>query len=110
MLKDFRSLQQPNEIHHADKDFGSLLSASSIYLLPGSGFSGLNHSLTNFFCFEGIPECRRTGFSTIQAFNEISGLVDEGMLISNTKSRHPPLVHIRLITICNMNRAPTAYD
>jgi len=53
-------------------------------------------------------EVRRSGLTRLEPLNEVSGLVDESVLITNLQARHPPMFHIGMIAIGDVNRAPAA--
>ena len=51
--------------------------------------------------------CRYPGF---EAFQEICNLVYERVFVPNLKSRDPPVAHVGLVAIGNVNIPPTSHD
>jgi len=50
-------------------------------------------------CFEGIPEGGTGGLARGNPFEEICDLMHEAVLIADLKAGYPPLVHVRLVAI-----------
>ena len=46
----------------------------------------------------------------LDACQEIGNLMHEGVLVADLQPWHPPMVHVRLIPIGNVDRPPTAND
>src|SRR5690606_42036980 len=49
-------------------------------------------------------------FTRFQAFQKVGGLVNERVLVSDRKARHPPPVHIRLIAVSDKDGTPAANE
>ena len=48
---------------------------------------------------ETLAECRRRGLAGRHALEEVGELVDERVLVADLQSRHPPVLHVRMIAI-----------
>src|ERR1700722_10761340 len=46
------------------------------------------------------------GFSFAQPSEEIRDLVDEGVFVANLQARHPPVFHIRMVAVRDVEGAP----
>src|ERR1043166_289415 len=78
------------------------------HTFPPIGAGGLQNCVTNILGFERIAEGRAGGFAFGDALKEVGDLVDERVLITNLQSGHPPFVHVRVVTVSDVQRAPAA--
>ena len=74
--------------------------------LPAAGLAGFEHGIANVLRFQGIAEGRTGWFAVFNALEEIGDLVDKAMFVANLQARHPPVLHVRLVAITDVNRAP----
>jgi hypothetical protein len=49
-------------------------------------------------------------FTRFETLEEVRDLVNKRMLVSDLKTGDPPITHVRLITVRNVNASPATYD
>src|SRR5580704_6385017 len=57
---------------------------------------------------ETIPEVGRKAAALTGCRKEIRYLVNEGVFVAYLQSRHPPILHVGMIAVSNMNALPAA--
>src|SRR5262245_44793174 len=57
-----------------------------------------------------VTEIRLHGLPFANAFKEIRDLVNEAMFITDLQTRHPPLAHVRMVSVRDVDRTPAADD
>ena len=59
---------------------------------------------------QGILKIRLGNFTSFQTFEEISKLMNKRLAKADLKARHPPVVHVRMLTtgVGHVNGTPTA--
>ena len=77
------------------------------HFFPVLRLSGLQDGVANELSFQGITEGWACRFALGYALQEIGHLMNEAMFVANLQAWHPPLTHVRMVTICHMNCAPT---
>src|ERR1700691_475468 len=82
--------------------------ASLTHLLPPPTPRGPQHRIRDIVRSQTVAERRSGNAALAEARQKIGHLVDEGMLVADLQSRHPPVLHIRMVAVGNMNRAPAA--
>src|SRR5690606_12917524 len=58
--------------------------------------------------FQGVAERRADRFALGDPFQEVGDLVDEAVLVADRQPRHPPLVHVGMVAVGDVDRAPAA--
>src|SRR6266545_263782 len=77
-------------------------------LLPSAGFGGSEYSVANELGFQRVAERRPGGFAGFDSLQKIRDLVNEAVLVADLQARHPPMFHVRLIAVADVDRAPAA--
>ena len=75
--------------------------------LPQTGFSRFKHSISYQISSVRVSKCWRGPFAT-QSNDEIGGLMHKTFRITDPKAWHPPIAHVRVFAVGDMNLAPTA--
>src|SRR5688572_4136041 len=88
------------------------LSAASVPLaphgLPLTGLGRFQHRVGDVVGRERVAEGRRCRVTAGETCEEIGGLVDEGMLVADLQAGHPPMAHIGMLAVADVDRAPAA--
>ena len=71
--------------------------------LPAATRGRVEHGLADFLRFVGILEGRPAILTGFKGFEEICHLMHERMFVSDAQSRYPPLIHVRLFAIGDMD-------
>ncbi len=79
-----------------------------LHILPLPVFRGIQNGVANVLGFERIAESGRSRLSVDRRLDEVSDLMHESMLVTNLQTRYPPLVHVGMITIGDVDGAPSA--
>src|SRR5579863_990940 len=77
-------------------------------ILPSSGFRGAENGICHILGCQGVPERRLRALTFAERDQEIRELMNEGVLVADLQSRHPPALHIGMIAIRHMNASPAA--
>jgi hypothetical protein len=72
------------------------------------GFGGLQDGVADVLGLERVAEVGFGRFSRAQAFEEVGEGIDEGVLVADRGSRHPPFAHVGVLEIGHVNGAPAA--
>src|SRR5678815_3580021 len=83
---------------------------SRLHFYPRALLRRLEHGVANVLRFERIAEGRRARLACADRFEEISDLVRERLRVTDLQTGYPPVFHIRLIAIGDVNAAPAADD
>src|ERR1019366_3956044 len=59
-------------------------------------------------CGEPVAEGWRCRLIRANADEKVGELVDEGVLVANLQSRDPPVLHVRMVAIGDVNALPAA--
>lgn len=77
---------------------------------PGSGLGAGEDGLADTLGFEGIAEGWAAGFAGFEALEEISDLVDEAMFVADLEAGDPPILHVGLVAIGDVDASPASDD
>ena len=69
---------------------------------PQTGFAGFQNGISHQISLVRISKCRRSTFA-IQPIDEIGGLMYKTFCITDTKAWHPPIAHIGVVAVCDMD-------
>ena len=78
--------------------------------LPLTRLRRAQDSASHLIGGEAVAECRRGRLARFKAVDEVGGLMDEAVLVADLEPRHPPVLHIRMIAVRDVERPPAAYD
>jgi hypothetical protein len=70
--------------------------------LPQTGFSRFKHSISYQISSVRVSKCWRGPFAT-QSNDEIGGLMHKTFRITDPKAWHPPIAHVRVFAVGDMN-------
>lgn len=79
-------------------------------VLPLTVFSTLQNGVAYSLCFESISEGRVSSLAGLKSLQEVGDLVRKGMLVTDLQTWNPPVTHVRLVSVGNVNRAPASYN
>jgi len=74
--------------------------------LPPTAFGGLQHGICHVVSGEGVAKRRRQGLASYSGDQKLGELMNERMFVPDLQAGHPPVLHIRMITIGDVNAAP----
>src|SRR5207249_651655 len=67
----------------------------------------LQHRVRDVIRLQRFSKSRRRAPSLSKRRQKIGGLVHECMLVADLKTRHPPVLHIRMVGIRDVNASPS---
>src|SRR5262245_52483566 len=70
----------------------------------------LQHCVTDFLRFQGIAKSWARRLIACEALEKVCHLVHKAMLVTNLQAWHPPLTHVRVVPISNMDGSPTTHS
>src|SRR5262245_60395489 len=76
--------------------------------LPSTGLRGLKDRVGHVIGGEAVAERRRRALACRGGVEEIGELVDERVLVADLQAGHPPVLHIRMIAVGDVDAAPAA--
>src|SRR5260370_8713156 len=79
------------------------------HLNPASFGRRLQYCVRDIVGQQAVPERGCGGLSRAQRRQEIGGLVDERVLISDLQTRHPPMRHIRMVAVRDVEASPAPH-
>ena len=91
-------------VTHGNQEEG--LNGSDVGPLTGGG--GGQHRIGNAVGFERVAESRCGRLSGCDTLEEVGHLVNERVLETNLHAGDPPLVHVGLVAVTEVNRTPAA--
>src|SRR5262249_24566206 len=59
---------------------------------------------------QGLAERGAGGLTGGEVLEEVGHVVHEGVLVANLEARHPPVLHVGLVAVGNVDRPPAADD
>jgi hypothetical protein len=65
---------------------------------------------TDFLCLERFAEGGRHGLVFREAVEKVGDVVDEGMLVTDLQAGDPPVAHVGLVAVGDVDAAPAADD
>src|ERR1043166_2566843 len=71
-------------------------------------FAGLEDGIADILCFERIPEVGAGAFTFGEGGEEVGDLMNESVFITDLQTRYPPVLHVRMFAIGDVDRAPAA--
>src|SRR5258708_21012969 len=83
---------------------GSLLNSFPLFRLRG-----LEDRVGDVIRRQAVAERRRQALARCRRIHEIRELVRERVLVADLQARHPPVLHVRLIAVGDVNVAPAAH-
>src|SRR5690606_5220741 len=72
-------------------------------LLPFLAPGRFQHSIASFLGFKRVAERGRSRFARFEPFQEIRNLMNETVLVADLETGHPPVFHVRLVAVTDMN-------
>src|SRR5436190_23197313 len=80
-----------------------------LYLLPLPALRRLEYCVRDLVGSERVAERRRQRLAFRRSLDEIRELMREGVLVADLQARHPPVLHVRLVAVGDVNVAPAAH-
>ena len=74
--------------------------------LPFLGSSGFQDGVADELSLEGVSKSGAGRFAFGDAVEEIGDLMNKTVLVTDLQAGHPPLAHVRMVAIGNMDSAP----
>ena len=81
-----------------------------LQVLPGAILCGGENRVADFGGLEGVAEGRVARGAFVEALEEVGHLMDEGVLVADAETGHPPFVHVGHVTVSDVHTAPAASD
>src|SRR6476660_7023244 len=75
---------------------------------PAAGFGRPEDSVGHEISGEAVAEGWRRRPAGPQTVDEVRNLMDERVLVADLQSRHPPMFHIRMVAVADVQGAPAA--
>ena len=69
---------------------------------------GLEDGITDLGGFQRVTEGGSAGLAVLDRIEEVGDLVHEGVLVADLQTGHPPLVHVRLIAVGDVDVVPAS--
>src|ERR1700687_267537 len=79
----------------------------AVHLFPIVVFGGSQDSIGHIIRCHRFAKTRRRYVGVGQSAQKICCLMDKCVFVSDLQTRHPPMLHIRMITVGDVDRAPT---
>src|SRR6218665_1678682 len=76
--------------------------------LPGPVLAAGENRVADLLGLEGVPEGRAARLTLGRPFEEVPHVVHEAVLVADLQARHPPLVHVRVLAVGDVDRPPAA--
>ena len=76
------------------------------HILPLTTLGAIQHSVANLLRFQGVAEGGTDRLARGEAFQEVGDLMHEAVLVADRQTRHPPLVHVGVVAVGDVNAAP----
>src|SRR5262245_15246436 len=70
---------------------------------PPLGTRGLEHRVCDVVGGEAVSERRAHALAFAGRAQEIRKLVDEGVFVPDLQARHPPVLHVRVVAVCDVH-------
>ena len=81
-----------------------------LHVFPGAGFAALEYGITDLLRFKRISEARSSRLTRVEALEEVGDLVSERVFVTDLQSWHPPVAHVRLVAIGDVDASPASND
>ena len=88
--------------------FRVIVLSERLHVLPGAILCGGENRVADFGGLKGVTEGRVARGPFVEAFEEVRHLMDEGVLVADAETAHPPLVHVRHVAVGDVHAAPAA--
>src|SRR5438094_6877088 len=77
-------------------------------LLPAAALRRFEDRVGDGVGREPVAEGRRRALAARRRLQEVGELVDERVLVADLQTRHPPVLHVRMIAVRDVDAAPAA--
>src|SRR5262245_2489692 len=81
-------------------------SGEFFHLLPTARLAGFEHGVADVLRLEGLSERRAGWFAGFKTFDKVGYLMDEAVFVADLKPWHPPVFHIGVLSVANMDALP----
>ena len=88
--------------------FRVIVLSERLHVLPDAVLCGCEDRVADFRGLEGVAEGRVAWGTFVEAFQEVGNLMDEGVLVADAETGHPPLVHVRHVAVGDVHAPPAA--
>src|SRR5437867_11411614 len=78
------------------------------HFLPLSALAGLEDGVAHVLCLQRVAERWAGRFAGLNSLEKIGDLVHKAVFVADLQAGHPPILHVRMIAIADMNGAPAA--
>ena len=82
---------------------------SKVSALTLAALGAVQHRVAHFLCFQRVAERRPGGFAGGESFQKIGHLVHEAMFVADLQAGNPPLRHVGMVAVGDVQRAPAAF-
>ena len=77
-------------------------------LLPSSFACRCKHGVGDIVRRQAVAEARPGHLAGAQPVQEVGHLVDEGVLVADLQAGHPPVLHVGMVAVGDVDRSPAA--
>ena len=88
--------------------FRVIVLSERLHVLPDAVLCGCEDRVADFRGLEGVVEGRVAWDTFVEALQEVGHLMDEGVLVADAETGHPPLVHVRHVAVGDVHAPPAA--
>src|SRR5438128_4142877 len=81
------------------------LSSPNLFFAPAI-LGALEHRVADALRLKRVPERRRAGLAVGERLEEIGNLVDERVLVADLQARDPPVAHVGVLAVGDVDRTP----
>ena len=85
-------------------------SNDKLNVLPRSRSSTVEDCVANFLRFLCVTEAWVARLAGLETLEEVSDLVNEGVFVTDLQTWDPPVAHVGLVAVGDVNTSPTADD
>ena len=75
---------------------------------PLAGLGAGEYGVADLLRFQGLAKRGACRLARREAGEEVGDLMDEGMFVADLQARNPPVAHIGMVAVGDVNRTPTA--
>src|SRR5688572_21403599 len=80
------------------------------YRLPLPALRRVQHGVADALRLQRVAKRRARRLAVGDRLEEIGDLMDERVLVADLQPRHPPVLHVRVIAVGDVDRSPAAQD
>src|ERR1044071_5061909 len=97
--------------HENTKPFGLILASPSSprHTFPLTALRRLENRIGYIIGRQAVAKCRRRRLSFSESLQEVRELMGERVLVADLQPRHPPMLHVGMVAVGDVDAAPAAH-